>query len=386
MPANSKASQLLNWFGNFMNGVSNAARDIVANPIADIANIWLKTNPYVAAANLATKWKVNKAIDTVTSAAKWEQSGSLQKQPEDPTSLAYAAWEGLTRWIDQAAAVISLAEAARQLPKAAQKGWNKILNKVKDAKTKKQQMALAKEAREYLNTYEDPEIVSRELSNRTEVPSYQQRRKAEFYNTYFPEPSVRWVMEPYRWVKATPAWQMKTISNITEEFKNAPNSNVKSMIAESQINPDAYRKVYWPDSWWPMDTLNDATKLSPVNSSTTSDVNWRFRQQYRKWTYWDRLKASNQKFLDAAPTPRSKAIRTDEVKRANDLWMTAEQLRAEAKKYWGSTQWYYEQRKALDELWVNNFNDYAKTMGLNWWTPDIHEVQEYNKIKNRISL
>lgn len=380
---NSKASQILNWTANFLNGVSNAAREVVANPLADVA--WLAAKWMMWIPNAISWWKINKAIDTVVSAAKWEQPHSLQKQPEDPTSLAYAAWEGLTRGIDQAAAVISLAEAARQLPKAAQKWWNKILNKVKDAKSKKQQMALAKEAREYINNYVD-EVNEVDEVFRWEVPSYQQRRSAEFRNQYA-HPHEEWIMETYRWVKEEPAWAMKTLDNITDEFANTKNSNIRSMVVDSKINPDAYRWwVYWPNSWIPMTVENNRTTLYPVNSSTTSDVNWSRFQQYRKRTYWDRLKQSNQAFLDAAPTPRSKAIRTDEVKRANDLWMTAEQLRDEAKKYWGSTQWYYEQRKALDELGVNNFNDYAKTMGLDWWTPNIYNVKEYNKIKNRVSL
>ena len=178
---NSTASQILNWTANFLNWVSNAARDVVANPLADMANIWLKTNPYVAAANLATKWKVYNAIDTVTSAAKWEQPHALQKQPEDPTSLAYAAWEWLTRWVDAAVAVVSLADLAKQLPKAAQAWWKTILNKVKDAKSKSQQMKLAKEARDYVTKHiEINDNLSKRMYNQSaEVPAYQQRAFAK---------------------------------------------------------------------------------------------------------------------------------------------------------------------------------------------------------------
>ena len=52
MPANSKASQLLNWVENFMNGVSNAARDVLVNPAVDL---WA----------LAAKW-VNVGLDKLT--------------------------------------------------------------------------------------------------------------------------------------------------------------------------------------------------------------------------------------------------------------------------------------------------------------------------------
>ena len=172
---NSTASQILNWTANFLNWVSNAARDVVVNPFVDLwalaakwVNVWLDK---ITWQNLAKE--ANAKIDKAASEIKWEWNIWLKKQPEDPTSLAYAAWEWLTRWVDQAAAVISLAEAARQLPKVAQAGWNKILSKVSKAKTKNEQMKLAKEARDYIN---QNAINTTDLAE--DVPAYQRRAVA----------------------------------------------------------------------------------------------------------------------------------------------------------------------------------------------------------------
>lgn len=309
MPANSKASQLLNWFGNFMNGVSNAARDIVANPIADIANIWLKTNPYVAAANLATKWKVNKAIDTVTSAAKWEQSGSLQKQPNDPTSVAQAVWEWLTRWVDAAAAVVSLTDLARQLPKAAQKWWTKILNKVKDAKSKSDQIKLAKEAREYINSYNNsPSAASLMQRIDDEVPAYQQRYLAEQHNALAKKleknPLVNSSsqdlreMEKYTWLNRIPDGEMRTLRDATKYTEahrwidNVPDlvDPYRTFYAEENIKNAPYAgNVRWP-------MIPNNLRWRQWVWSVSPEVNEQIRKNaYRKWTYADNAKKSTWK-------------------------------------------------------------------------------------------
>lgn len=216
MAANSKASQLLNWVENFMNGVSNAARDVLVNPAVDLVNLWLKTNPVAAVSNVLDKWKTYKAIDKASSIAKWEAEWSLQRQPVDPTSTAYAMWEWITKWVDQAAAVLTLAEAAKQLPKAAQKGWNKILNKVKDAKSKSDQMKLAKEAREYIDQHATDTVKLAE-----DVPSYQKRAVAAEAN------SLKSATEPKMEKFAGQYYNnqsMKTFDNLTDKMKNTDNT------------------------------------------------------------------------------------------------------------------------------------------------------------------
>ena len=180
MAANSKASQLLNWVENFMNGVSNAARDVVVNPAVDLVNLWLKTNPVAAVTNVLDKWKTYKAIDKASSIAKWEAEWSLQRQPVDPTSTAYAVWEWLTKWVDQAAGALWLIEAAKFLPKAAQKWWKAILNKVNKANTPEKQKAVVNEARDYVTKHiEINDNLSKRMYNQSaEVPAYQQRAYA----------------------------------------------------------------------------------------------------------------------------------------------------------------------------------------------------------------
>lgn len=330
-------SQILNWAENFLSANANAARDLVVNPIVDLWSFVAKWYARWAAGLL---WKdPDKAAASVDKVADILKTwwGYNAKQEVDPTSIAWAIGDWLIRWVDQAAAVLTLAEAAKQLPKVAQAGWNKILNKVSKAKTPAQQQSVAKEARDYITKHvEINDDLSKRMYNQSaEVPAYQQRAYA-----------------------AENPWMSK----------------YKTEAASTKF---AVTKDWDTTIWRPMTYYENSLKqrLTPERASQL----W---VPYRKWTYWDRLKASNQRFLDEAPTPRSKSIRANESKWANDLWMTAEQLRAEANKYWGSTQWYYEQRKALDKLGVNNFNDYAKTFGLNWWTPNIHEVQEYNRIKN----
>lgn len=390
-------STMANAVTNFLNWVANWTKSVILDPIVDIWSTAVKWIAWGTAALAGKDSKnIRENIDKAASQLKWEM-----QQPKQADSMAYAIWEWLPVWVDNAAWAVGLWMLAKQLPKAAQSWFNKILNRVKDAKSKSDQMKLAKEAREYLNAYRDPERVAKEVSNRTEVPSYQQRRKAEFNNTVFAEPSERWVMEPYRWVKSTPEWQMKTISNITEEFKNNPNSNVRSMIAESQIDPDAYTAVYWPRSWWPMNTMNDATKLAPVNAATTSDVNWLSWQQYRKWTYWDRLKNTGKKFtsqrkaldkiakewwftvdqarkLAAENGTTTKKILNDsaaasrwmdaeDAKYAKNLWMTVDQLRSESLKHWLSPYSYFEHQKRLKDMWFKNMEELDKYVRQAWF-------------------
>jgi len=329
---------MANAVTNFLNWVANWTKSVILDPIVDIwstAVKWIAGGTAALAGKDSTKIREN--IDKAASQLKWEM-----QQPKQADSIAYAIWEWLPVWVDNAAALVGIWELAKQLPKAAQKWWKAILDKVNKADTPAKQNAVAKEARDYVTKHvEINNNLSKRMYNQSrEVPAYQQRAYAAEnpgmakYKTNAAEVNFSVTKD---WDTTTPLHPMFSYDNSLKQ----------------KLTPDMASQLWVP---------------------------------YRKWTYWDRLKASNQKFLDEALTPHSKAIRTNESKWANDLWMTAEQLRAEAKKYWGSTQWYYEQRKALDKLWVNNFNDYAKTMGLNWWTPDIHEVQEYNKIKNRISL
>lgn len=330
MPANSKASQLLNWFGNFMNGVSNAARDVVANPLADMANIKLKTNPYVAAANLATKWKVNKAIDTVTSAAKWEQPNSLQKQPNDPTSIAQAAWEWLTRWIDLAASVLTLTDLARQLPKAAQAWWKTILNKVKDAKSKSDQMKLAKEARAYIDQYATDTTKLAE-----DVPSYQKRAVAAEANLWksAADPKMEKFAGQYYNDQS-----MKTFDNLTDKMKNKDNvfkdypKDVRKVFREWEIldqiqKQDSRYKYLWNK------VLPNQTYVT-LNSSEASQLwvpyGWKNMQNIR----------NVQKEIQ------------DLVKMSDKDFKKLMQDKAAA-----STAWYGDWRYNLWDDWIENWNN-----------------------------
>lgn len=316
---NKAASQILNWASNFLSANANAARDLLVNPAVDL---WSYAAKWYARWWAMLLWKdpdkAAAAVDKVADVLKtwW---GYNAKQEVDPTSTAWAVWDWLIRWVDQATAVVWLTELAKNLPKAAQKWWKAILNKVNKADTPAKQKAVAKEARDYVTKHiEINDDLSKRMYNQSaEVPAYQQRAYAKDnpgmarYKTNAAEVNFA---ETKGWDTSTPLWPMTSYENSLKQ----------------KLTPERASKLWVP---------------------------------YRKWTYWDRLKASNQRFLDEAPTPRSKRIRTDEVKRANDLWMTAEQLRAEANKYWGSTQWYYEQRKALENLGANDDNDYAKTLG-----------------------
>lgn len=182
---NSKASQILNWTANFLNGVANAGKDLIVNPVVDLwalAAKWVNIGlDKLTGENLAPEAnkKIDKAADQITWRADMDWLIKNTSNPVDPTSTAYALWEWLTRWVDQAAAVLTLTEAARQLPKAMQAWWKKILNKVKDAKSKSDQMKLAKEAREYLNKAMDEDLRPKVESA---APAYQQRAVAEHYN------------------------------------------------------------------------------------------------------------------------------------------------------------------------------------------------------------
>lgn len=216
--------------------------------------------------NAISWWKINKAIDTVVSAAKWEQPHSLQKQPEDPTSLAYAAWEGLTRWVDQAAAVLTLTEAAKQLPKAAQKWWNKILNKVKDAKSKSDQIKLAKEAREYLNKAMDENL--RPAVN-SSAPSYQQRAVAIDNQMHW------WNMRTY--VDEATDNANKTFKNMTSKMNAANMSKdpaaVKMRTARNEVYPAITDYTKQPNKTYaPLKPAEAAEVFVPYKWSNLKDV------------------------------------------------------------------------------------------------------------------
>lgn len=394
MSANSKASQLLNWFGNFMNGVSNAARDVVANPIADIANVWLKTNPYIAAANLATKWKVNKAIDTVTSAAKWEQPSSLQKQPNDPTSIAQAAWEWLVRWVDAAASVLTLADLARQLPKAAQAGWKTILNKVKDAKSKSQQMKLAKEAREYINSYNNPSAASLMQKIDDEVPAYQQRYLAEQHNATAKKlannPLVNSSaqelreMEKYTWLNRIPDGEMRTLKDATKYTEvhrwidNVPDlvDPYRTFYAEENIKNAPYAgNVKWP-------MIPNNLRWRQWVWSVSPEVNEQIRRNaYRKWTTksWE----TGEKFKQAMKNNKAKDIWFKDMSEATNTFI---ETKAPFNSVKEMLDYIITAKKPTKWIYPKSFvdrPDIMKFSGWDWSLANIADAQEkYNWYMN----
>ena len=402
MAANSKMSQILNWAENFLSANANAARDLVVNPIVDL---WSYAAKWYARWWAMLLWKdpdkAAAAVDKVADILKtgW---GYNAKQEVDPTSIAWAVGDWLIRWVDQAVAVLTLTEAAKQLPKAAQKWRNKILNKVKDAKSKSQQMKLAKEAREYINSYAD-DAVEVDQKLRWEVPSYQQRRYAEFRNLNT-KPLDNWVMESYRWVKSEPAWAMKTLDNITNDFAKTKDPISRWVAVDEALNPDAYRVwVYWRNSWIPRNVVNTLDKPYPVNATTTSDANWLRWQQYRKWASW---KYSPQQARDISAY-RSKGsqwytpseIRAMEKEMAEDVWSSAaskaaqepdifaeallEEQTAQAKDLWTTVDKLKELAYS-NNMTTREYYDMIKKAWKEWWEQYLKNGEIGEKFKQAV--
>lgn len=318
---NSTASQILNWTANFLNWVSNAARDVVVNPFVDLwalAAKWVNVGlDKITWQNLAKE--ANAKIDKAASEIKWEWNIWLKKQPEDPTSMAYAVWEWLTRWVDQAAAVLTLAEAAKQLPKVAQAGWKKILSKVSSAKTKNEQMKLAKEARDYIN-----QNATNTIDLAEDVPAYQRRAVANAENAWrsATDPKV----EKFTW-QYYKDQSMKTFDNLTSKMKETDNV-VKDW-------PKDLRKIM--REWEVLDQIQKQDSsykyLDPMIEPNRTYVNLSEEQAsklgvpYRKWRYWSH---SPQEARDISAYSRKgnqwytpSEIRAMEKDMAENVWSSA---------------------------------------------------------------
>lgn len=309
MSANSKASQLLNWFGNFLSANANAARDLIVDPVVDL---WSYAAKWYARWWAMLLWKdpdkAAAAVDKVADVLKtgW---GYNAKQEVDPTSIAWAIGDWLIRWVDQAAAVLTLTEAAKQLPKAAQKWWTKILNKVKDAKSKSDQIKLAKEAREYINSYNNsPSAASLMQRIDDEVPAYQQRYLAEQHNALAKKleknPLVNSSsqdlreMEKYTWLNRIPDGEMRTLRDATKYTEahrwidNVPDlvDPYRTFYAEENIKNAPYAgNVRWP-------MIPNNLRWRQWVWSVSPEVNEQIRKNaYRKWTYADNAKKSTWK-------------------------------------------------------------------------------------------
>lgn len=355
---NSTASQILNWTANFLNWVSNAARDVVVNPFVDLwalAAKWVNVGlDKITWQNLAKE--ANEKIDKAASEIKWEWNIWLKKQPEDPTSIAYAVWEWLTRWVDQAAAVISLAEAARQLPKVAQAGWKKILNKVSSAKTKNEQMKLAKEARDY---------ISKNAINTTDlaedVPAYQRRAVANAENAWrsATDPKV----EKFTW-QYYKDQSMKTFDNLTSKMKETDNV-VKDW-------PKDLRKIM--REWEVLDQIQKQDSsykyLDPMIEPNRTYVNLSEEQAsrlgvpYRRWT-----KPADDIFGDA--------LLKEQTAQAKELWTTVDTLKELAYSNNMTTKDFYDMIK---KNWAKEWEKYLKA----WETgKKFKQAMKNNKAKER---
>lgn len=246
--------------------------------------------------------KAAAAVDKVADVLKtgW---GYNAKQEVDPTSTAWAVGDWLIRWVDQAAAVLTLAEAAKQLPKVAQKGWKTILNKVKDAKSKKQQQALAKEAREYLDKYtpNNTEWYSKYLES--EAPSYQQRRVANasnqrwnYISQWWDIESLNWkTMETYRSQYEPSNGEMRTFRNLTEKMDEAnkyaskwdpANDTIKTTIKTPEemanvLKNNAIFESRIADWWGSYRYVKDIARNQTKEPLSKYWLNW--KNIYRKW-------------------------------------------------------------------------------------------------------
>lgn len=356
---NSTASQILNWTANFLNWVSNAARDVVVNPFVDL---WALAAKWVNVGLDKLTWQnlakeANEKIDKAASELKWEWNIWLKKQPVDPTSLAYAAWEWLTRWVDQAAAVISLAEAARQLPKVAQAGWKKILSKVSSAKTKNEQMKLAKEARDYIS---QNAINTTNLAE--DVPAYQRRAVANAENAWrsATDPKV----EKFTW-QYYKDQSMKTFDNLTSKMKETDNI-VKDW-------PKDLRKTM--REWEVLDQIQKQDSsykyLDPMIEPNRTYVNLSEEQAsrlgvpYRKWT----RPADTDIFADA--------LLKEQTAQAKDLWTTVDTLKELAYSNNMTTRDFYNMIK---KNWAKEWGKYLKA----WETGEkFKQAMKKNKAKEK---
>lgn len=299
MAANSKMSQILNWAENFLSANANAARDLVVNPIVDL---WSYAAKWYARWWAMLLWKdpdkAAAAVDKVANILKtwW---GYNEKQEVDPTSIAWAIGDWLIRWVDQAAAVLTLTEAAKQLPKVAQAGWKKILNKVSKAKTPAQQKAVANEAREYVTKHiEINDDLSKRMYNQSaEVPAYQQRAYA------------------------------------------AANPGMSKYKTEAASTKFAVTKDWDTTIWWPMTYYENNLK-----QKLTPDMASQLWVPYRKWT--------NGKLAAQEPDIFAEALLKEQTAQAKDLWTTVDKLKEVAYSNNMTTREYYDMiKKAWKEWW-----------------------------------
>lgn len=242
---NKAASQILNWTSNFLSANANAARDLIVNPVVDL---WSYAAKWYARWWAMLLWKdpdkAAAAVDKVADVLKtwW---GYNAKQEVDPTSTAWSVGDWLIRWVDQATAVVWLTELAKNLPKAAQKWWKAILNKVNKADTPAKQKAVAKEARDYVTKHiEINDDLSKRMYNQSaEVPAYQQRAYAaenpgmSKYKTKAAEVNFATTKG---WDTSTPLWPMTSYENSLKQ-KLIPERASQLWVS--------YRK-WWSNPWY----------------------------------------------------------------------------------------------------------------------------------------
>lgn len=202
---------MANGFTNFMNGLSNEAQRRLSDPLVDL---WA----------LAAKW-VNKWLDWITwddlsktTNAKIDKAAqeikAQMKEEVDPTSTAWAVWEWLIAWLDNANIVLWLAQLAKQIWRKWLKELPKLLKKYEnakaDAKNKQKQLDAVKEIKEYIQR-QSKDIKPVEVS---EAPAYQQKARAKAYNDWQWEEA----MEKFA---NLPSNEMKTYDNLTDSFRTA---------------------------------------------------------------------------------------------------------------------------------------------------------------------
>ena len=122
---------MANAISNFVNWIANGARQVVLDPMVDLwalaAKGINKGLDLVTWDNLSqyTNPKIDKAAEGIKAEAT---------SPVDPTSTAYAVWEWLVHWIDNAAMALWAVQLAKQWIKNAPKMYNKFRNWVSWAK------------------------------------------------------------------------------------------------------------------------------------------------------------------------------------------------------------------------------------------------------------
>lgn len=248
---------MANGFTNFMNGLSNEAQRRLSDPLIDL---WA----------LAAKW-VNKGLDWITwddlsktTNAKIDKASkeikAQMKSEVDPTSMAWAIWEGLYAWLDNANIVMWLANMAREIWRYWLKKLPQLLNKYKDAKDKKAQLKAAQEIREYVNWQYNS---MKPLDMWSDIPAYQQKRYAQAINRERAADGTMqelWEMETFIWQSADNPWEMRTMRNMTEKFRDidkdptiprSQKENVKSMAYDADMDPESFN--YWENirDWEP---------------------------------------------------------------------------------------------------------------------------------------